>query len=163
MSLVKVSLKLGKTVVVIYPTKRIAKEIETKVSQLLPGLQPRIAVIWPNSELCRKCDPKLPLKFQLKKDCSICEHSGRSEDCPFQRLILNDFNLILLTYDKLRALLASSSPESAKLLKKLQEYDVFIFDEYQSALGRGIQTIEIVTPDENGNVTRMNDRLKTHF
>lgn len=162
-SLVKVALELGKKVVFIYPTKRIAKEIEMRIPKLLSEQQPRIAIIWPNSELCRKCDPKLPLKFQLKKDCSKCAHPGRPEECHFQDLILNNFNLYCLTYDKLLALLMSSSPESRKLLKKLQACDVFIFDEFTTAVVRDVPTIEMVATDEAGKVTRMSERIRATF
>jgi len=162
-SLVKVALELCKKVVLVYPTKRIAKEIEMRISKLLSKQQPRIAIIWPNSELCRKCDPKLPLKFQLKKDCSKCIHLERPEECHFQELILNDFNLYCLTYDKLLALLMSSSPESRKLLKKLQACDVFILDEFTTAVVRHISTIPLVTTDENGKTRRMSEHIKADF
>jgi len=162
-SLVKVALELGKKVVLVYPTKRIAEEIRMRIPKLLSEQQPQIAIIWPNSELCRKCDPKLPLKFQLKKDCSRCVHLERPEECHFQDLILNDFNLYCLTYNKLLALLMSPSPESRKLLKKLQECDFFILDEFTAALVRGISTIPLVTTDENGKVTQMSERIKSEF
>lgn len=148
-SLIKVSLQLGRKVVVIYPTKRIAREIEKKIPELLPDREPRIAIVWPNSELCRKCDPKLKIKFQLKKDCTICEQRGKPGNCLFQNLILNDFDLYCLTYDKLKALRESSSPESEKLWKKLQSCDVRILDEFGKGVFRDVPTTVLITPSED--------------
>lgn len=148
-SLTKVSLELGKRVVLVFPTKRIAKAIKTIIPELLPEKQPMIAIIWPNSELCRKCNPTLPLKFQLKKDCSICEYVHQPEKCTYQNLVLYDFDIYCLTYDKLQALLVSSSPESEKLLKKLLDCDVFILDEFTKAVIRDVLTVTVVAPDES--------------
>ena len=115
-SLCKASCGLNKKVVVIYPTRRIAREIETKIPQVL-GRTPRIASIGPNTELCRKLDPKLNLKFQFKKNCSNCEHRGDPKNCVFQDLLMNDFDIYCLTYDKLRALQKSESKESQTFLQ----------------------------------------------
>ncbi len=166
LSLTKVSLELGKKVVVIYPTKRIAREIQTKIPELLPDQQPRIAIIWPNSELCRKCDPKLELKFQLKKDCTFCEYVDQPRECVFQNLILEDFDIYCLTYDKLQALLASSSPESEKLMNKLLGCDVIVLDEFTRAVIRDVPTIEVVTiskEDSQRKRFRMSERLRAAF
>ena len=160
------SLELGKKVVVIFPTKRIARVIEAKIPELLPKQQPKIAVIWPNSGLCAKLGPIPHLKFQFKKNCSICEHLDKPEKCKFQNLLLNDFDVYCLTYDKLRALLASPSPESEKLLKKLLDCDVFIFDEFTKAVIGNVPTIDVVASIDEGNKQkrkRMSEYLRSTF
>lgn len=161
-SLCKSSCELNKKVVVIYPTRRIAREIETKIPQVLRQ-EPRIAIIGQNTELCRKLDPKLDLKFQFKKDCSLCEFKGEPKDCTFQDLLMNDSDLYCLTYDKLQALQNSESEESSVFLKKLRKCDVIILDEFTTAVIQDIPSIEVVTSSENGEQLKSSTRLVSGF
>jgi len=161
-SLVKACCESDKKVVVIYPTKRIAKEIKTKIPQVLRRI-PKMAIIGPNIELCKKLDPKLDLKFQFKKNCSNCEFRGKSEECVFQNLLANEFDVYCLTYDKLKALQKSMSKETEMLLEKLRNCDVFIFDEFTTAVIQDVLTIFLVTIDENGKPAKLSSHLTRSF
>jgi hypothetical protein len=57
-SLIKVALERGLKVVVFTPTKRIFREIRQKMPAIYR--KPfKMALIGPNTEICRKLDPKL--------------------------------------------------------------------------------------------------------
>lgn len=161
-SLCKASYELNEKVLVIYPTRRIAREIETKIPQILRQ-KPRIAIIGQNTELCKKLNPKLDLKFQFKKDCSLCEFKGEPKDCTFQDLLMNDSDLYLLTYDKLRALQKSESEESSTFLEKLRNCGTIILDEFTTAVIQDIPSIEVVTSSENGQQLKSSTHLVSSF
>lgn len=121
--------------------------------------QLRIACIPPNVELCRKLSPLPGLKFRFKESCHRCEYNGKSEDCLLQKLLNEDFDLYCLTYDKLLALLLSHSREAKVLLQKLQFCDVFILDEFTTAVIRDIPTLTVVETDEKGNINRLSEQI----
>jgi len=162
MSLCKSSYELGKKITVIYPTRRIAREIEREIPRIL-GRQPRTAIIKPNTELCRKLDPKLDLKFQFKKNCSNCRFQGFPSKCAFQKLLSNSFDIYCLTYDKLRALQKSASEEAEVLLEKLRGCSVFIFDEFTTAVIRDIPTVTVMSLDKSKNLVKMSTLLQSDF
>lgn len=161
-SLVKSCCESGKKVVVICPTRRIAKEIRTKIPQVLRR-KPKMAIIGPNTELCRKLDADLDLKFQFKKNCDNCEFRGKPKECVFQDLLVNEFGIYCLTYDKLQALLKSMSKETMMLLEKLRNCDVFVFDEFATAVIQDIPTISVITRDENSELAKLSAQLRSSF
>ena len=101
-SITKTALENGLKVLVVVPKKKIAKELSAKISQLLPK-SPRTMIIGSNTDLCPKLE-KLDVMFQFKKNCRKCDYEGESDRCPFQNLLLNDFDLLFLTYHKLETL-----------------------------------------------------------
>jgi len=161
-SLVKSCCELGKKVVVIFPTRRIAKEIKTRTPQVLRR-RPKMAIIGPNTELCKKLDTDLDLKFQFKKNCGNCEFRDRPQKCVFQDLLVNEFDIYCLTYDKLQALLKSMSKETMMLLGKLRNCDVFVFDEFATAVIRDIPTLSVVAINENGKPAKLSVYLRSSF
>lgn len=161
-SLCKSCCEVNKKVVVIYPTRRIAREIEAKIPQILP-YKPRMGIIGPNTQLCKKLDPKLDLKFQFKKDCSKCRLRGKPNECIFQNLLMNGFDIYCLTYDKLKALQKSESKETEVFLRKLRDCDVFILDEFTTAVIQDSSSIEIVTSSENRQQVKLSTLLVSGF
>jgi len=157
-SLIKNSLRDGKRVVLITPNKRIYRHIEQAIPKIVKP-QPRIACILPNDELCCKLVPLSGLKFRFKENCYNCEHNGKPETCLLQKLLKKDFDVYCLTYDKLLALQLSQSREAKILLDKLLSCDVFILDEFTTAVLREIPTLAIVEIDENGNVRRLSEQV----
>lgn len=70
---------------------------------------------------------------------------------------MNDFDIYGLAYDKLLALMLSRSKEARMLLEKILSCDVFILDEFTTAIIRDIQTIALLETDRNDNVRKMSD------
>jgi len=161
-SLIKASCESGKKAVVFCPTVRILKQIE-EVIPMITETKPRIAPILSNPELCTKTKPNSKLKFQFKHSCKDCEYKGKPQHCVFQDLMINEFDVYCLTYSKLQALQKSSSEGAKLLLDKLRKCDVFIFDEFTSALVTGVPTIKMVSTDEEGNVIRMGKNIRATF
>jgi hypothetical protein len=157
-SLIKRSIETKKKIVIIVPTKRILNQLKVSIPRLTDA-KPKIVVILPNEELCLKLDPSLKLKFQFKENCSNCEYQG-DLTCPFQRLLLVDYDVYGLTYDKLNALFLSRSNEAKTLLAKLWACDVFIFDEITTAIIKSIVTLKLVEVDEDGNISKLSTRIE---
>ena len=162
MSLVKACCELEKKVAIFTPTLRILKQIEEIVPRIATS-KPRIAPIESNPELCFKLQPNPNLKFQFKENCSTCEFKDKLHECTLQELIMEDFDIYCLTYSKLQALQKSTSKEAIFLLEKLSKCDVFIFDEFTTALIRDIPTIVIATTDGDSSVLQLSERIKAAF
>jgi hypothetical protein len=161
MSIVKACCESEKKVAVVVPTIKIIKEIETKIPEI-SQVKPKIGSIRSNPELCRKLNPNLKIKFQFKSNCWECEYNS-PENCSLQRLLVEDYDVHLLTYDKLLAMQTTSSQEAKQLLKKIFGYDVFILDEFTTSVLPGIPTLIIKKTDENGQVIRLRDLLNKIF
>jgi len=159
LSIVKVAIEEGRKIVVFVPTNRITKEVADKLAQFF-GDKCRVAIIPRNEELCARLKPDPKLKFQFKKECWNCPYKD-PKLCPFQRLLAEDFDVYILTYDKLRALQLSTSSESERLLKKLSECDIIVFDEFSTAVLQDFPTIKVVYVDEkSGESRRLRDEVK---
>lgn len=161
MSLTKACYKQGKRVVIFAPTIRVLKQVGRIIPELTDE-KVRIAPVLSNPELCRKINRNLKLKFQFKHRCQNCEFKGKSEKCVMQNLLINDFDIYCLTYDKLKALQKSASPEAERLLEKLRNCAVFILDEFTTAVIQGITTIEVVAVSD-GEKVKLSTRLIPSF
>lgn len=157
MSIVKACRESRKKVAVIVPTIKIIREIETKIPEL-SQIKPRIALILSNPELCKKLNPTVQMKFQFKPTCRGCEFKSPN-DCTLQKILNEDFDICVLTYDKLRALQISRSLESRRLLKKLAGCDVFVLDEFSTAVLISIPTITIIGANRNGKNGKLQHEL----
>lgn len=162
MSLIKACCESGRKVVILAPTIRILKQIKEVIPKIVSS-KPRIAPILSNPELCTKLELNPKLKFQFKKSCQNCELRRKPQECVFQDLTMNEFDVYYLTYSKLQALQKSTSEEAKLLLEKLRKCDVFVYDESTTAVIRDIPTIEMVTKDETGKVTHMSERIRATF
>ena len=156
-SIVNACCQSEKKVTVIVPTIKIIKEIETKIPEL-SQIKPRIAPILSNPELCKKLNPTLRMKFQFRPSCRGCEFKSPN-DCTLQRILNEDFDIYALTYDKLRALQISRSLESRRLLKKLAGCDVFVLDEFSTAVLISIPTTTIMGANRNGRNGKLQREL----
>ena len=161
LSLIKASCESGKRVVVFSPTVRILRQVEEEIPKITSPA-PRIAPILSNPELCTKVQPNPKLKFQFKHNCKNCEYRGKPQQCVFQDLIMNEFDVYCLTYSKLQALQKSTSEDAKLLLEKLRKCEVFIFDEFTTVIG-AVPTIEMVKIDYESNVIRMGKNIRATF
>jgi hypothetical protein len=78
----------------------------------------------------------------------------------FQNLLLNNFDVYGLTYDKLKALLLVGTKEALTILKKLRSCDVFILDEFTTAIIRDILALALVKIDENNEVKKKSEVVR---
>lgn len=159
-TITKVALEKGLKVVVLTPTKRIIRNLQEKLPLLL-GYSPRMIIVGPNSELCQKLDKKLSKKlaFQFKENCNWCRLNGKPSECCYQNLLMNDFDLYCLTYDKLRTLMQYESEDTTMIIDKLLAADVLILDEFTTAVLADVQTIELVY-DYNGLTKKLSDDIE---
>lgn len=157
MSLIKACYEQGKRVVIFAPTIRVLKQVG-RIIPTLTDAKVRIAPVLSNPELCRKVDRSLKLKFQFKRSCQACEFKGKPGKCVLQNLLINDFDIYCLTYDKLKALQKSTSSEAKRLLEKLRNCAIFILDEFTTAVIQSIATVEIVTVS-SGEKVKLSTRL----
>jgi hypothetical protein len=157
-TLTKVGSASEKKIVILEPNKKIITEINRIMNELFNN-KIKIAIILPNEDLCQKLK-KLPgLKFQLKETCWNCEYNN-PESCPFQKILDEDYDVYLLTYDKLRVLQNSEAEESKKLLNKLCNCHIFILDEFTRAILLSIFNLTVREIDQNGNVSDLREQLK---
>jgi len=162
-TITKVALEKGLKVVVLTPTKRIIRNLQEKLPSLL-GYSPRMITVGPNSELCQKLDKKLSRKlaFQFKEDCNKCELNGKPSQCSYQNLLMNEFDVYCLTYDKLRALMQYQSKDTTMIIDKLSAPNrprVLILDEDTTAVHAEVQTIELIY-DYNGLAKKLSDDIE---
>ena len=156
---VKVALDMGLKVVLIVPNKKIGEELIATITNLL-GYSPNAILIKSNPEMCQKVE-KNEMIFQYRGDCRECAFND-PDKCDFQNLMIGNFDLTILTYHKLTALLSNSESKAAtNILQKLTLANVVIFDEFSAATLPKIQTIDIVTKDKDGNVCRLHEQLVT--
>jgi len=162
LSLTKASCESGKNVTVFSPTIRLLRQVQEEIPKItIPA--PRIAPILSNPELCTKVQSNPKLKFQFKHSCRNCEYRGKPQQCVFQDLMINEFDVYCLTYSKLQALQKSTSEDAKQLLEKLRKCDAFVFDEFTTAVIRDVPTIEMVSIDEKSNVKRMGKNIRSTF
>lgn len=162
MSVTKACCESKRRVVIFSPTVRILKQIQDiipKITRTRPGIAPVLS----NPELCTKLELNPKLKFQFKPSCSNCEYRGIPVQCVFRDLLINEFDVYCLTYSKLQAMQKRASEDVKSLLQKLQKCDVFIFDEFTTAVVRDVPTIMMVKADETGKVTHISEHIRAEF
>jgi hypothetical protein len=155
-SLILRSFESRKKVAIFAHTQRILKQISREIPRLTNRI-PTIGIFKSNQELCLKV-PRLPIKFQFKEDCQLCQFN-KSNHCPFQRLLINDYDIYGLTYAKLRALQLSRTRSTNAFLAKLRRCEVFIFDEITTAIVGTISTFSLVSTNSQGEVKRVSDQI----
>ena len=142
-SLIKQAIRQKKRVVIFEPTHEIGEDTISKAVNLC-GKRVKVLRLLKNSDLCKKLvdeiEQNMYLKnqrwFLLPEKCSECEFSNNSS-CEMQRILISkNWDILLVTYHKLRALLKSKdhSTVSNLLLEKINEAEVAIFDEYTTGL-----------------------------
>ncbi|NLE03789.1 MAG: hypothetical protein GX638_03165, partial [Crenarchaeota archaeon] len=128
----------------------------------LLGYTPLMTVIGSNPELCQEIE-KTDVAFQYREDCRECKHND-PDQCAFQSLMIGDFDLVGLSYDKLKALQTNSETYAAKnILGKLQAADVIILDEFSAATTPQIKPVTLATKDKEGNTHLLFDDLVKLF
>lgn len=144
-------------VVVVTHSNQLSEGIRKEIPRII-GNQARITVIPDNVRLCHKLNPALKLKFQFKKSCRYCEHNEKPSKCQYWKILLEDSNVIVLTYQKLESLLLTKS----LLLYKIQSYKNVILDEAGTRILSNPPKILLVKK-ENGKIIKASDLIREKF
>ncbi len=150
--------RLSKKIVVIVPTIRLFIEtIERDVENILYSkwrLSPKICRIPENKSLCRKLqrmlrnNPNLDkLEFMLLENC-------RNPNCLHSKIVNEEWDIVCLTYSKLEAIAKSTSSVASRILHKLQNYDIAIFDEFTQGMVGGNKNVIIYDDKERIDTVR---------
>jgi len=128
--------------------KRTVDEVKRSFSQK----EPRIARIASNEEICRKVAEKLQANrqltnmiFHLRSSCAGCEYNDPS-CCRLQEILVGEWDILGLTYAKLKALSISQSATTIDLLEKIKFPDNLILDEFVTGIVTTFPSFEIEQP-----------------
>jgi hypothetical protein len=144
-------------VVIVTHSNRLSEEIRRKIPELIDD-KARITVIPDNVRLCHKLNPTLKLRFQFKKSCKFCEHNKNPSKCLYWKILLEDSNVIVLTYQKLESLLLTKS----LLLDKIQSYKNVILDEVGTRILSNPPKILLVKK-ENDKAIKASELIREKF
>ena len=142
-----------KRTVIFEPTNKIRESTIPEAIRISNNKDAKLLEILENSKTCKRlqteCEdnPKLKkAKFLLRpQKCEKCSFFD-DPSCELQRILnCSDWDILTLTYQKLRALLLSSeySEVSQMILEKIFSADVAIFDEYTVAMLGLTPSVEI--------------------
>ena len=151
-SLLKRACELGQKTVIVAPYIEIFATTINDVTKLVPREKPRIARIASNEEICKRIADKISgnaqleaMVFHLRPSCVNCEYND-PECCKLQEILASDWDVLGLTYAKLKALSISESTTATDLLKKIKLPDNLIFDEFVTGIIDAFLSFEIVEP-----------------
>jgi hypothetical protein len=151
------SIENKKKAVIVTHSNALTIDIKRQLNKIL-GYAPKILIIPDNTRLCRKLDRRLKLKFQLRKNCKNCEYNGKPSHCLYQRLLSEEADIYITTYQKLEVLQKTRS----KLLKLVYSCTVGILDEDSTRILWSPQAIRLVKI-EFPEVKKVSDLLKQQF
>jgi len=153
-SLLKRACELKQKTVILAPYIEIFNKTVKEVGDTLSKTKPRIARIPKNEEACTRVaekvgeNPRLRnLPFHLRPSCRNCKYNN-PESCELQKILVSDWDILGLTYPKLRALSISQSATSLDLLGKIKLPDNLILDEFVTGLIVASPSVEILEPHE---------------
>jgi len=142
-SLIKEAIDAHKKVVIFVPTHEIGRVTINKAVTYADRKNAKILSVDANSELCSKIklsieknDNLRKLKWFLLPSCSKCVVQ-KTLKCRLQEILsCEDWDVLVVTYSKLRVLTLGKGVTAQRLLAKIQEANVAIFDEYTDGLLR---------------------------
>jgi hypothetical protein len=140
-SLLKVAVEKRQKTVIVLPFHNIFNQTVNEALKLVNNrFSPRVAEIKANKYMCQKTAKELEkypqleeLGFSNRGNCKSCRYKVK---CEFQSVLQDEWDVLGLTYQKLDALMRSKRKTDKALIRKIQEYDNFIFDELAQGLGK---------------------------
>lgn len=151
-SLLKRACELGQKTVIVAPYIEIFDTTVEDVEKLISGAKPRIARIPAYDEICERIKAKIDvhpelksLPFHFKPSCTSCELNGPSK-CGLPKILNSEWDILGLTYAKLRALCLSGSETASDFLGKIKQVDNLILDEFVTGIITASPSIEIEEP-----------------
>ena len=152
-SLLKRACELKQKTVIVAPYIKIFDKTVNEVAESFgDGNKPKVARIAKNEDICRKIQERLnekpalrKLPFHFRPSCSHCLYNDPKE-CVLQKILQSDWDILGLTYAKLRALSVSESATSLDLLEKIKALDNLILDEFVTGIIVASPSVEIIKP-----------------
>jgi hypothetical protein len=153
-SLLKRAFELGQKSVIVAPYRKIFDETVNDVAQSFPtGQRPKVLRITANKEMCAKVREKITkypaldeFPFQRRPKCESCEFND-PETCLLQEaLVSDDWNIIGITYAKLKAICQRSSEIAKTFIEKISSSDNLILDEFTTGILTTTPSVEIKDP-----------------
>jgi len=151
-SLLKNAFELGQKSVIVAPYIKIFDMTIKDVEHFFKEKKPRIARISANKEICEKVQAKIKqhpclddLPFYFRPSCKSCEFNDPNR-CKLQNILNNDYDVLGLTYAKMRALCTSRSEMSEEILAKLKEADNLILDEFVTGVITTAPSVPVEDP-----------------
>ncbi len=152
-SLIKQAVNLRKSVVIVEPTHRIGDYTVSEAVKCSNNKDAKVLQLLKNTEVCKKLIDECNRNKRLQKmkwllrpqDCEKCDFYNDLA-CELQKILnCNKFDVLLLTYQKLKALTLSKefSKSSQGILQKLSSAGLVIFNEYTSGLLGLAPTVEL--------------------
>lgn len=159
-SLLKKACELKQKTVIVAPYIEIFNKTVNEVADSFKTNKPRIARIAKNEDTCRRVAEKLEehaslreLPFHFRPPCKRCKYN-KPEFCRLQEILSSDWDVLGLTYAKLRALHMSESETTHDILEKIRSSDNLILDEF---------TTGIVVAASPMNIQNLCERLDNEF
>lgn len=153
-SLLKRACELKQKTVIVAPYIEIFERTVKEVAESFNKNKPRVARISKNEDICRKVAekaeeyPKLKrLPFLFRPSCSRCEYND-PKTCRLQEILVSDWDILGLTYAKLRALSISKSATALDLLGKIRLPDNLMLDEFVTGIVDASPSLEVEEPHE---------------
>jgi hypothetical protein len=138
--------------VIVAPYIRIFDETVQEATASLSVNSPRVARIAANKDMCRKVkervrsNPRLEdLPFHVRPSCRRCEYND-ADECPLQKILVSEWDVLGLTYAKLQTLGISESATALDLLEKVKLPDNLILDEFVTGIMTTAPSVEIENP-----------------
>jgi len=151
-SLLKRACELKQKTVIVAPYIEIFNKTVNEVGDSLPSIEPRIARISKNEEICVKVGKRIEenpnlknLAFHLRPSCTNCEYND-PDLCNMQRILAREWDILGLTYAKLRILCMSTSRNNLVLLRKIKATDNLILDEFVTGIITTSPTVPVKNP-----------------
>lgn len=151
-SLLKRAIELEQKTVIVAPYIEIFNKTVKEVGDSFSKSKPTITRISKNEDICKKIAQKVEknpclrnLSFHMRPSCKTCEYNSPKE-CRLQEILAGDWDVLGLTYAKLRALSVSESEVAFDLLEKIRLPDNLILDEFVTGIIVSSPSVEIMEP-----------------
>lgn len=150
-SLLKRACELGQKTVIVAPYIEI---FDKTVQEVIDSFKkkPKVARIAKNEDICRKVSERIgsnpalkSLPFHFRPSCKNCKYNN-PESCKLQEILASDWDVLGLTYAKLRTLCISQSATALDLLTKIKLPDNLILDEFVTGIIVASPSVEILEP-----------------
>jgi len=148
-SLLKAACDLGQKTVIVAPYIEIFEKTVEDAKKLVKESKPESARISANKDMCRKVEEKIQkhgclkdFPFLYRPSCKRCEYN-KPEMCRLQNILSEEWDILGLTYAKLRALSISESETALDLLQKVKTADNLILDEFVTGIITATPAIRI--------------------
>lgn len=137
-SLLKKAVELKQKTVIVAPYKKIFDQtVDAVAEEFSPENKPKIIRIKANKDMCKKVKEKIATNpnlgtfpFHIRPKCSDCEYNNPNHCSIKELLTIDDWDIIAITYPKLKYILQGNSEIALKYVEKINSADNLILDEF---------------------------------